>query len=574
MSSSVLGISDDYVGNVTLFVDGRPVFALANERLSRHKGDAGFPDLALEAALEFAGLSLDEVDRVVVANRTHFVYRLLRARFKDHEHDFFDPKQKLYLRYHDVMFRSRVAALAAERLNARLLRRKLRRKVALCDHHRAHACSGVATSGFDSCLVVTLDNLGDGCSATVHEFRDGRLTCLQRTRASDSPGQFYGEVTQLLGFNPLRHAGKVTGLAAHGDPEAAAPIVEGLFCLSDDGCRFRMPTSAARWRSRGAYWRLSLLAPEDVAAAAQRRLEQVVAEHVRLAMERTGHDRLVLAGGVVANVRLNRVLGLLPGVREVHVHPAMSDEGLSFGAVAAHLADRGELRPIRLDSVFLGPGFDDGAAVEALGSAGLPHRRMDDPAEVPARLLAGGHVVARCTGRLEYGPRALGNRSILVRPDDPTVNDWLNGRLRRTEFMPFAPMTRWEDAGACYTDMEPFLDPLRFMTVAVDATDEMRRLCPGAVHVDGTARPQLVREERDPELHRLLTRFGERTGLPSLINTSLNVHEEPIACSPEDAIAAFLDADLDFLALGGHIVRHPRRPDLEEPLDDACPRDQ
>lgn len=574
MSQSALGISDDYVGNVTLFIGGRPVFALANERITRQKGDAGFPDAALAAALDHAGLSLDDVDQVVVANRTHFVYRLLRARFKDYEHDFFDPKQKAYLRYHDLVFGSRATTWGIERLNARLLRARLGRRVRLCDHHRAHACSGLATSGFDACLVVTLDNLGDGCSATTHEYRDGRLTCLQRTRASDSPGQFYGEVTQVLGFNPLRHAGKVTGLAGHGDPEPAAPIVARLFRLTRDGRDFRMMPSLARWQGRGAYWKLSLLAPEDVAAAAQQRLEEVVAKYVRRALERTGHDRLVLAGGVVANVRLNRVLGLLPGVRAVHVHPAMSDEGLSYGAVASLLSERGDLRPALLDSPFLGPGFEDREARDALGEADLDHRRVADPAEATARLLAAGHVVARCTGRMEYGPRALGNRSILVRPDDPTVNDWLNGRLRRTEFMPFAPITRREDAEACYRDIERFEDPLRFMTVAVETTARMRRLCPGAVHVDGTARPQLVHRERDPELHRLLGRFEELTGLPALINTSLNVHEEPIACSPRDAVASFLDADLDFLALGDRIARHPRRPDLEEPLDAACPRDQ
>ena len=566
----VLGLSDDYVGNITLLHDGRPVFAAANERYTRKKGDAGFPQLALEAALDAAGLTLDDVDRIVVANRTHFVYRVMKAKFRDYTHDFFNVKQKAYLGYHDLMKRLPPLAMGVAAGNRLLLRARIGRKLSLCDHHLAHACSTIATSGFDDCLAISVDNLGDGYSAKVHTYRDGRIRYHYGSPASASPGQFYGEVAQILGFNPLRHAGKVTGLAAAGDPERAYPIVREIFGLAPDGRSFRLLPNLARWKHHGPYWKLALYSAADVAAAAQKRLEDVVCRFVSHAIERTGHDQLALAGGVFANVKLNLEVYRLPGVRTLHVHPAMSDEGLSFGAACAGMLADGQLAPAPMESAYLGSEYGQGQIDAALRAAGLSAIQPGNPAHAVAALLASGHIVARFAGRFEYGPRALGNRSILYRPDDPTVNDWLNVKLKRTEFMPFAPVSTWEDAEDCYQDVGPVKDAARFMTLAFDCTPKMRELCPGVVHLDGTARPQLVRRQDNPEYHEILSQYRRLTGLPCCINTSFNMHEEPIVCYPSDAVSAFLAADLDYLAIGSKIVANPRRPDLAETLNDVC----
>jgi carbamoyltransferase len=574
MAHSILGISDDYTSNVALWLDGRPVFAVADERLTRRKGQAGFPQRSVQAALDSAGMSLRDVDEVVVANRTHFVYRLLRAHFDDHTHDFFSPEQKVYLRFHDLVWHSGAIRRGLHGFNLGLLSTKLRRPVSLCDHHLAHACSALASSGFDRCLVVTMDNLGDGASAKIYSWRDGRMSFLQGAIASDSPGQFYGEITQLLGFNPLRHAGKITGLAAMGDPAPAAPIMRQLFHLSPDGRSFRLLPSWRRWQARGPYAQLGRFTPEDVAAAAQWQLERVVSRWVQGALERTGLQQMALAGGVAANVKLNLALRRIPGVRAVHVHPAMSDEGLAMGAAASRLVARGELAPAPLETAYLGPGWSEEAVRQALTQAGLGFVEPALAPAVAARLLAGGHTVARYAGRQEYGPRALGNRSILHRPDDPRVKDWLNARLHRTEFMPFAPVVRHEDAPRCFEGLEGCEDPARFMAIALDCTPWYRRRCPGVVHVDGTARPQILRHADNPFLHDILTSFQELTGLPSLLNTSLNMHEEPVVCSPSDAVAAFMAAGLDFLSAGPFMAWDPTRPALQEILRDARARRQ
>ncbi len=573
MPRRVLGISDDYTANVALLVGNEPVFAAANDRFTRRKGDAGFPEEALEAALDHAGLRMDDIDELVVANRTHFVYRLLRSRFEGYSHDFFSLEQKAYLRYHDLVWHSLPIRAGLHAFNGSLLRWKLGRRVCLCDHHLAHACCAVATAGFDRCLVVSVDNLGDGSSAKIHSWADGKLKYLNGSRASDSPGQFYGEITQLLGYNPLRHAGKVTGLAAHGDPEPAYGIMRRLFSLSRDGKRFVMMPAWARWQDRGPCWQLRLFSPEDVAAAAQKRLEVVVSRFVQRALERSGHDRLALAGGVIANVRLNQVLRRLPGVRAIHVHPAMSDEGLAFGAAAWGLLRRGELEPRRLASAYLGPSYGEGAVKDALVKGGLGCEEPQDLPLAVARLLAQRHTVVRYAGRVEYGPRALGNRSILYRPDDPTIMVWLNDKLHRTEFMPFAPVVRRQDAERCFEGLEGCMDAARFMTVALDCTPWFRERCPGVVHVDGTARPQLISRDENPVYHDILSRFQEVTGLPALVNTSFNMHEEPIVHTPADAVGAFTSAGLDFLTTDRWVAWDPSRPELREVLLDACARD-
>ena len=174
-----------------------------------------------------------------------------------------------------------------------------------------------------------------------------------------------------------------------------------------------------------------------------------------------------------------------------------------------------------------------------------------------AQLLADGKVVARFAGRMEYGPRALGNRSILYRPDSPSVNDWLNERLKRTEFMPFAPSSLAEDAATYFVGIEGAENTARFMTITFDCTEVMKKSCPGVVHIDGTARPQIVHAHDNPDYHRIISEFKRLTGLSCVVNTSFNIHEEPIVCTPEDAIRAFKIGHLDVLAIGPYIAINP-----------------
>ena len=215
----------------------------------------------------------------------------------------------------------------------------------------------------------------------------------------------------------------------------------------------------------------------------------------------------------------------------------------------------GDVSPHRMPTAYLGPEPTEREMAGALSRAGLPRKKPEDLVDQVAQLLADGKVVAHFDGATEWGPRALGNRSLLVRPDDPAINQWLNGRLKRTEFMPFAPIVREEDATRFFQGVEKAQEAARFMTVCFDCTEVFKKQAAGVVHVDGTARPQILTEKDNPRLHQILGAFEKKSGLSSLVNTSFNLHEEPIVCTPHDAVRAWQQGQLDALVLGPFLVQ-------------------
>jgi carbamoyltransferase len=449
-----------------------------------------------------------------------------------------------------------------DRLDAipRILRQDygLRAPVTFYDHHYCHATGAYFTSGLTEALVVTLDGGGDGLSGSVYVGREGSLERLATVDSFNSLGNLYSYVTALCGFRAERDEGKITGLAAQGTPRHADAL-RGLVHTDARGrIRYRVPMYHA-----GAVQRIRKALPADfhppdLAASMQLVLEEVGTSFVRHWVRTTGLRRVVAAGGVFANVKFNQRVHELDEVDELVVHPAMDDGGLSVGAaMAATIEHQPRLAPrlvAPLANVYLGPGPTERDIEVAIEAAGVRARREEDIHHAIAVRLSEGHVVARVHGRMEYGPRALGHRSILYQANDPSVNDWLNERLQRTEFMPFAPATLVEHAGTRYENLEGIRDTARFMTVTVNCSRAMAEESPGVVHVDGTARPQLVDRDTAPDLHAILGAYHRRTGLPSLVNTSFNMHDEPIVCTPDDALRAFQTGRLDWLALGDYMI--------------------
>ena len=286
-------------------------------------------------------------------------------------------------------------------------------------------------------------------------------------------------------------------------------------------------------------------------------LEEVATAYVAQYVKKTGLRNLVLSGGVVANVKLNQRLREIDGVDGIFVHPNMGDGGCGTGAALLEFAGSPATAQAAQGRVIWAPS-SRASRLPRRSDARSCRSRQYRPIEPKiAMLIASGKVVARFDGRMEYGPRALGNRSILYHAKEPAVNQWLNQRLGRTEFMPFAPATLYEHRDACYQHVDGADYAAQFMTLTFDCTEAMKRDCPAAVHVDGTARPQLVSAESSPSFHRILTEYHKLTGIPSVINTSFNMHEEPIVCTPDDAIRAFLQGNLDYLAIGDFLVEHP-----------------
>lgn len=435
----------------------------------------------------------------------------------------------------------------------------------LVEHHAAHAASAYYCAGFPKAMVVTIDGVGDCLSATVYAGLGSELTLKAKYFYNELPlGANYEVLTGLLGFNPDRHCGKITGLSARGKANPA--------CL-DAMNRFFEHS----WKRGQKNWfdrlhdedeltvlqelrglRASLLggfSQEDLAWAIQEETErQVLALIARHAPADVRHTDICLAGGVFANVRVNQKIKAM-GFRSLFVQPAMDDGGLSLGAALYLLGrDRGVL-PRRLDHCFLGPSFEEAAMEEAIQRRGLSYERVDNIHYAIARLIEEGFVVARFDGAMEFGPRALGNRSILYHTIDPMVNAWLNKRLARTEFMPFAPATLIEKVDDCYLGVEGSEHTAEFMTITFDCTPEMKRVSPAVVHVDGTARGQFVDARANPGFHEILREYHRSTGIPSLVNTSFNMHESPIVATPDDAVASYLEGRLDCLAMGPFLVK-------------------
>jgi carbamoyltransferase len=296
--------------------------------------------------------------------------------------------------------------------------------------------------------------------------------------------------------------------------------------------------------------------PARFAAAFQQVLEEVVVAFAEPFVREQGVGKVVLAGGVFANVKLNQKILEMDGVDRIFVFPHMGDGGLGYGAAVEVCAQNGSLEPAPVKDVYWGPGFGEVEIKEELARAGISYEMPDDLEAEVARLLARGKVVCRFDGRMEFGPRALGNRSILYQATDKTVNDWLNRWLGRTEFMPFAPVTLDAFAEECYLNFEGAEHAAEFMTITFPCTDTMKDLCPAVVHVDGTARPQIIRRDVNPSYYRILEEYRKLTGNPSLINTSFNMHEEPIVLSPRDALRALESAKIDFLAIGHFLCRN------------------
>jgi len=572
----VLGLIDSKPSTVALLDGNRIVAAVAEERLCRMKMASGMPRQAIDQLLQMAGIGPGEIDRVAVAQRVSVFepQPIPWSGWFDEE-----EQQERTLRF-DQLGAALAPALGrfplAWKVHHRLKRWVFRHRVealpralreghgivapaTFYDHHYCHATSAYFTSGFDEALVLTLDGGGDGLSGSVYVGRGNRLERLATVDSFNSLGNFYSYITTLCGFKAERHEGKVTGLAAIGRP-IHAPILRQFVAYREPGqIRYGVPMY-----HRSALRLLRERLPRDfdradLAASAQLVLEEVGQAFVRYWLQRTGLRDVAVAGGVFANVKFNQRVHQLEEVDRLFVHPAMDDSGLSVGSALAALAEDPGDEPLgrRLDDVYFGPRYDDRAVEAALRDEDY---RVEHAADVHGRiaeLLAEGHVVARFCGRMEYGPRALGHRSILYGTGDPSVNDWLNERLQRTEFMPFGPATLADHAAACYHGIAGAEDPARFMTVTFDCTEQMRRQSPGCVHTDGTARPQIVDRETAPDFFGILTAYHRLTGIPSLINTSFNIHEEPIVCTPQDALRAFRQGNLDYLAMNDTLVAHP-----------------
>lgn len=431
-------------------------------------------------------------------------------------------------------------------------------------HHIAHHASNWFTTNKKIALAISLDGRGDALSGLVSICKKNKIKPIHEISSFNSIGHFYSAITVSLGFKAVRHEGKITGLAAFGNPnkKLLKKYKKLIWFNSKKGSIYSsLFTGTAYGPYPWANFKVyidkikivgSPYSREDVAATAQLHLERVVREFVSYWVKKTGIKEVQLSGGVFANVKLNQKIANIKTIKSLIVHPGMSDCGISLGAALYVNAKKPK---INQKNYYLGP-HKSKDIDEIILKYRIKAYKPKNISQIVATKLAEKKIVARYSGSSEYGPRALGNRSILFHAGDPKVNKFLNKKLSRTEFMPFAPVTIIDDIEKSYvipknTDI---IESMKYMTITVNCTKYMKKYCPAVVHIDGTARPQIISKDQNSAYYRVLKNYKKITGIGTLINTSFNIHEEPIVETPKDAIRAFILSDLDFLILGDYFI--------------------
>ncbi|GAB4238628.1 MAG: carbamoyltransferase [Acidobacteriota bacterium] len=569
----ILGISAFYHDSAAvLLTDGRIVAALQEERFSRRKHDAGFPRRAVARCLEIGGCRIEDVDYVVFYEKPFLKFeRLLET----------------YLRRAPRGFRSFLKAMPTWLKEKLWLKDVLQKELGFsgpllfAEHHEAHAAAAFYPSPFESAAIYTVDGVGEWTTTALGRGRGNELRIEEEIRFPDSLGLLYSTFTYYLGFRVNSDEYKVMGLAPYGRPRYVEQILDRLVELAPDGAfrlnpeYFEFETGLRMASERFCrLWGRPPRGPgepleqfhKDLAASIQRVTEEAMLRAARYLQAKTGERNLCMAGGVALNCVANgRILRETPFER-LWIQPASGDAGGALGAAYAvwhryleRGRDVGNPGEDRQEGSLLGTAYPPEAVEAFLREAGaVYHRRTEgELVEEVARELAAGAVVGWFQGRMEYGPRALGSRSILADPRRPEMLDEVNLRIKyRESFRPFAPAVLEEKAA----DWFELRHPSPYMLLVAPVRPERRSRIPAVTHVDGSARIQTVAEGTNPLFYRLLQAFDRRTGCPVVLNTSFNVRGEPIVESPADAYRCFMRTRLDLLAVGPFVLYKREQP--------------
>ncbi|WP_369726217.1 carbamoyltransferase [Bradyrhizobium sp. LLZ17] len=534
-------------GAAVLVKDGRVIAAVEEERLNRIKHSNKLPSSAVEYCLAAAGVELRDVDRIAFYATEAYCNSMLERLFIS------QPEISIPLDA-NLLLRHLLAAEFGTQVDPS--------RVSFVGHHQAHAVSALAMSGFEESLVLAIDGCGDFLSGLLAVGSGTEMTELMTFPETNSLGLFYLETIRYLGYG-LFDEYKVMGLAPYGDPARYRELFSQFYELSPNG-NYRVHLDRVgpallrniEVRRRGMPFTQQ---HRDVSASLQEALERIVFHILRHYREQTGMKRLCLAGGVAHNCTLNGKLLYSGLFEDIFVQPAAHDAGCALGAALMVSNEAGQAPPReRLQAVYWGPdvGNDDSIAQELKGWAG--HLEIERTADVAARAaewIANGAVIGWVQGRSEFGPRALGNRSILADPRPAANKDRINAMVKKREsYRPFAPSVLEEDAGAFF-ELPDGRAEYPFMNFVVRVRESMRALLGAITHIDGTARLQTVSRTSNAAYWELINAFKSRTGVPILLNTSFNNNAEPIVDSVADAITAFLSTELDGLVVGSFLIK-------------------
>lgn len=557
---NILGISCFYHDAAAcLMKDGRVVAAAEEERFTRKKHDSDFPINAIEYCLREGKISIDEVDYVGFYEKPLIKFeRILLSYMATFPRSF-----RAYLRAFPLWLGQKLWVPS-------LIRRQLdyNKDVLFTDHHMSHAASAFLFSPFEEAAILTTDGVGEWATTTYGVGRGNKIEIMKEIRYPHSLGLFYSAVTAHLGFKVNNDEYKVMGLASYGEPAYYDDLKKVIDIRPDGSYQLNMKYFAYHYglTMLSGKFRQEFGEPRkpeseitqqhmDLAASLQLLLEEALLNAVNHLHELTRMDALCMAGGVALNCVANgRLLNETP-FKDIWVQPAAGDDGGSIG-VAAYIWNvlLDNPRTHVMTDAYLGPSFTTAEVRTFLDKEGVPYEEYDTEELLPltAQMIADNLIVGWFQGRMEFGPRALGSRSILANPCNPDMKDILNDRVKhREDFRPFAPVLLRERVGEY---LKPDY-PMPFMVILSEVREEKRAVIPSVTHVDGTARPQTVTKEHNGIYYDVVAEFEKITGVPVLINTSFNVRGEPIVCTPEDAYRCFAKTGIDVLVMDRFVVR-------------------
>jgi carbamoyltransferase len=607
----ILGISAFYHDSAAALIDdGRIVAAAQEERFTRHKHDPGFPHHAIGYCLAEAGIAADELDHVVFYDKPFLKFeRLLETYIALAPRGFRSFKMSIPLWLKEKLFQKSLLTGEIEKFSAGFDKGRL----LFCEHHLSHAASAFYPSPFESAAVLTMDGVGEWATTSAATGNGNRLEIFQEIHFPHSLGLLYSAATYYTGFKVNSGEYKVMGLAPYGEPKYAKLILDNLIDLKPDGS-FRLDMSYFDYctgftMTNDRFAKLfgqpvrspdQLLTPfhMDVAASIQAVLDEAVLRMTRSLAKQTGSRNLCLAGGVALNCVANGKVLRDGHFDNIWIQPAAGDAGGAVGsALAAYHIFKGQPRKTNgadgMAGSYLGPGFAQADVERRLTAAGARFAVLDEPAMIDgtAEALAAQKAVGWFQGRMEFGPRSLGARSILGDPRSPAMQKNLNLKVKyRESFRPFAPavlredVSDWFDLGSdspymllvadVRKDRHRRMSPDERSLFGIDKLNVARSEIPAVTHVDYSARIQTVHSDTNPLFHKLLSRFKTLTGCPVLVNTSFNVRGEPIVCTPEDAFRCFMGNELDLLVVGNCMLQKTQQdPSLKQDYSQAFEAD-
>lgn len=562
MSKHILGIWDGHDSGAALIEGNSVIAAINEERLSRRKLEVRFPEKSIQACLDAACLNPRDIDTIAISTSdfaktiarilpyTKEEYYLIRRRKKTPGR-FTALKKMAKYKITEIGYND-----ATRYISKRCLQTSLNKlgftnyRIELIDHHLCHAATAAFYSGYDTCLVMTLDGIGDGLSGTISTCIHGTLTRIASLAGCHSLGIFFEHVTNLMNMRELEDEGKVMAIAnyAYPVPDDENPMLD---FVKVEGMELRCMYSTLRMYDelKKILWKYP---SEQFAYMAQKTLEVKICELVRNCVSATGQKKVALAGGIFSNIKLNMHLSLLPEIQDCFIFPHMGDGGLALGAASMLNYKRNGITSYPLQNVYWGPEYSDDEILADVQGSGVTYRYCEHIEEEAAKLIAAGHIVFWFQGRMEYGPRALGNRSILALPNSARIKDILNLRLKmRVWYQPFCPSMLHEEA---FEHLDHFNGaPNHFMTMGYMVKEDKRRNMEGVIGIDGSCRPQMV-TSNEPRYEKLLQAIKKLTGTGILLNTSFNVHGDPLVCSPQDALATLKKTGNDYMIMGNYLL--------------------